>query len=142
MGEGAPDPATVLKIAQRVIGQGAAREGAVAADIGPDDARRLLETWLDSVGLDLRGRALISHLQSDGFSHADLYRRARRAHERRLRSAVADGSRAVLEGDPGRRLRRRLRGARPGDPLRARRRLPRRREGEARRSRGRAAGSP
>ena len=101
MGEGAPDPATVLKIAQRVIDQGAAREGAVAADICPDDARRLLETWLDSVGLDLRGRALISHLQSDGFSHANLYRRARRAHERRLRSAVADGSRAVLEGDPG-----------------------------------------
>jgi glycosyltransferase involved in cell wall biosynthesis/predicted metal-dependent phosphoesterase TrpH len=102
MGEGAPDPATVLKIAQRVVDQGAAREGSVAADIGPDDARRLLNTWLASVGVDLRGRALISHLQSDGFSHADLYRRARRAHERRLRSAVADGSRAVVDGDLGR----------------------------------------
>jgi predicted metal-dependent phosphoesterase TrpH len=102
VGEGAPDPATVLKIAQRVVGQGAAREGSVAADIGPEDARRLLETWLTSVGLDLRGRALLSHLQSEGFSHADLYRRARRAHERRLRSAVADGSRAVVENDLGR----------------------------------------
>jgi glycosyltransferase involved in cell wall biosynthesis/predicted metal-dependent phosphoesterase TrpH len=101
-GEGAPDPAAVLKIAQRVVGQGAAREGSVAADIGPDDARRLLETWLASVGLDLRGRALLAHLQSDEFSHANLYRRARRAHERRLRSAVADGSRAVVEGDPAR----------------------------------------
>jgi glycosyltransferase involved in cell wall biosynthesis len=101
MGEGVPDPATVLKIAQRVVDQGAAREGSVAADIGPDDARRLLDTWLASVGVDLRGRALISHLQSDGFSHADLYRRARRAHERRLRLAVADGSQAVLEGDLG-----------------------------------------
>jgi glycosyltransferase involved in cell wall biosynthesis/predicted metal-dependent phosphoesterase TrpH len=102
VGEGAPDPAAVLKIAQRVIGQGTAREGAVAADIGPDDARRLLETWLTSVGLDLRGRALLSYLQADGFSHANLYRRARRAHERRLRSAVADGAQAVVEGDPGR----------------------------------------
>ena len=136
MGEGAPDPATVLKIAQRVIDQGAAREGAAAADICPDDARRLLETWLDSVGLDLRGRALISHLQSDGFSHANLYRRARRAHERRLRSAVADGSRAVVEGDPRQGLRRHLRGPRPGDPIRALRGLPRRREGEARPPRG------
>ena len=38
-GEGAPDPAAVLKMAERVIGEGAAREGKVAADIGPDDAR-------------------------------------------------------------------------------------------------------
>jgi glycosyltransferase involved in cell wall biosynthesis/predicted metal-dependent phosphoesterase TrpH len=99
VGEGAPDPAVVMKIAQRVVGQGAAREGSVAADIGPEDARRLLETWLSSVGLDQRGPALIAHLQSDSFSHANLYRRARRAHERGLRSAVADGSRAVLEGN-------------------------------------------
>jgi glycosyltransferase involved in cell wall biosynthesis/predicted metal-dependent phosphoesterase TrpH len=99
-GDAAPDPVAVLKIARRVVGQGAAREGAIAADIGPDDARRLLETWLTSIGLDLRGRALLSHLQSDTFSHANLYRRARRAHERRLRSAVSDGSRAVAEGNP------------------------------------------
>ncbi len=39
--------------------------------------------------LDLRGRELLDYLQSDGFSHADLYRRARRIHERRLRAAVA-----------------------------------------------------
>ena len=99
-GDGAPDPAAVLKIAHRVVGQGAAREGAVAADIGPDDARRLLETWLGSVGLELRGRALLTHLQSDDFSHADLYRRARRAHERRLRAAVSEGSRAIVAGNP------------------------------------------
>jgi hypothetical protein len=34
------DPEAVLKIAQRVVGQGAAREGAVAADIGPGRASR------------------------------------------------------------------------------------------------------
>ena len=34
-------------MAERVIREGAAREGKVAADIGPDDARCLLEAWLD-----------------------------------------------------------------------------------------------
>ena len=97
-GEGAPDPAAVLKMAQRVIGEGAAREGKVAADIGPDDARTLLESWLGSVGIEERGRDLIAYLQSEGFSHADLYRRARRTHERRLRVAVAQGEAAVREG--------------------------------------------
>ncbi len=98
-GGGAPDPAAVLKIAQRVIGEGAAREGKVAADIGPDDARGLLEGWLASIGMEQRGEALIAHLQSDDFSHAGLYRRARRIHERRLRSAVADGAAAIAAGN-------------------------------------------
>ena len=96
-----PDPAAVLKIAQRTISEGAAREGKVAADIGPDDARALLEAWLRSVELDLRGRDLLAYLQAEDFSHADLYRRARRTHERRLRAAIADGSTALAAGDVG-----------------------------------------
>jgi glycosyltransferase involved in cell wall biosynthesis/predicted metal-dependent phosphoesterase TrpH len=95
----APNPAAVLKMAERVIREGAAREGKVAADIGPDDARNLLEAWLAGMGLELRGRELIAYLQSDGFSHADLYRRARRIHDRRLRGALDDGVSAVAEGD-------------------------------------------
>ncbi|HEU4906383.1 MAG TPA: glycosyltransferase [Solirubrobacterales bacterium] len=97
----APDPAAVLKIAQRVVGQGVAREGAVAADIGPDDARALLDAWLGSIGIEARGRELIDQLQSADFSHADLYRRARRVHDRRLRTAVGDGVGAVARGDAG-----------------------------------------
>jgi glycosyltransferase involved in cell wall biosynthesis/predicted metal-dependent phosphoesterase TrpH len=97
--ERAPDPAAVLKIAQRTISEGAAREGKVAADIGPDDARALLEAWLRSIELNLRGPELLAYLQADDFSHEDLYRRARRTHERRLRSAVADGSAAAGEGN-------------------------------------------
>ena len=50
-----PDPAAVLKIAQRTIREGAAREGKVAADIGPEDARGLLEAWLRSMGMQMRG---------------------------------------------------------------------------------------
>lgn len=95
----AVDPAAVLKMAERVIGEGAARGGKVATDLGPEDARCLLEAWLDGMGLDLRGRDLIAYLQSEDFSHADLYRRARRIHDRRLRAAVAEGSAAVASGD-------------------------------------------
>jgi glycosyltransferase involved in cell wall biosynthesis/predicted metal-dependent phosphoesterase TrpH len=98
---GAPDPSAVMKMVERVVSEGAEREGAVAADIGPDDARALLDAWLDGVGIDLRGRALISHLQEGEFSHADLYRRARRIHDRRLRRAVAEGTEAVSRGDIG-----------------------------------------
>jgi glycosyltransferase involved in cell wall biosynthesis/predicted metal-dependent phosphoesterase TrpH len=97
----APDPAVVLKIAQRVIGEGAAREGKVATDIGPDDARALLDAWLSAIGLELRGRELLDYLQAEDFSHADLYRRARRTHERGLRRAVAQGAEAIAGGDFG-----------------------------------------
>ncbi len=96
-----PTPAAVLKMAERAIREGTAREGKVAADIGPDDARCLLEAWLASMGLDLRGRELIAYLQSDDFSHADLYRRARRIHDRRLRTAIERGTAAVAAGDLG-----------------------------------------
>ena len=33
-------------------------------------------------------RELIAHLQGDDFTHADLFRRARRTHERELAAAV------------------------------------------------------
>ena len=95
-----PDPTTVLRIAQRVVGQGAAREGAIAADIGPEDARALLEAWLRSLGIEERGRALLERMQAEDFSHADLYRRARRIHDRRLRTALGEAVAAVSAGDP------------------------------------------
>jgi glycosyltransferase involved in cell wall biosynthesis/predicted metal-dependent phosphoesterase TrpH len=98
-GIGGPDPEAVLKMAERVIREGAAREGKVATDLGPDDARALLEAWLGSVGIEARGQELIDYLQADGFSHADLYRRARRTHDRRLRRAVAEGRDAVAGGE-------------------------------------------
>jgi glycosyltransferase involved in cell wall biosynthesis/predicted metal-dependent phosphoesterase TrpH len=94
-----PDPTAVLKMSERVIREGVARGGKVAADIGPEDARCLLESWLRGVGLEARGAELLAHLQSDGFSHADLYRRARRIHDRRLRAAIDDGAAAVSRGD-------------------------------------------
>ncbi len=97
--EGGPNPGAVLKMAERVIREGSVREGKVAADIGPADARCLLEAWLGGMGLELRGSELIAHLQRDEFSHADLYRRARRIHDRRLRTAIDGGTAALARGD-------------------------------------------
>jgi glycosyltransferase involved in cell wall biosynthesis/predicted metal-dependent phosphoesterase TrpH len=99
--QGAPDPAAVMKMAERIIREGSEREGKVATDVGPEDARCLLEAWLSGVGIDARGRDLLDLLQADGFSHADLYRRARRRHERRLRIAVDEGVEAFSSGDLG-----------------------------------------
>ena len=78
----------VLKMAERVMSEGGVRSGAIAGDLCPADARALLDAFFDSIGMDLRGRALIDHMQSEEFSHAELERRARRVHEKRLNEAV------------------------------------------------------
>ena len=83
--------------------EGDARSGAIGCDLGPEDARALLRAWLDAVDLRMSERELLALLQSDGFSHADLERRARRHHERRLQRAVADrGRRSVARSRPPR----------------------------------------
>ena len=84
----APDPEAVLRMVERVLGDAEVRGGAREGDLGPDDARALLRAWLAAVGLELPDAELLAYLQDDGFSHADLYRRARRAHEKRLAAAV------------------------------------------------------
>jgi hypothetical protein len=74
---------------RRLLREGDARHGAVGTDLAPDDARCLLRAWLSAVELGEGDEwELISHMQADGFSHSDLYRRACRAHERKLRAAV------------------------------------------------------
>jgi glycosyltransferase involved in cell wall biosynthesis/predicted metal-dependent phosphoesterase TrpH len=94
-----PDPSAVLRMVERVMTDSDARGGAACTDLGPDDARALLRAWLAAVELDpvsagglvtasLADGDLIAYLQADGFSHADLYRRARRSHERKLEAAV------------------------------------------------------
>ena len=85
----APDPSAVLRMVERVMTEGDARSGTVGADLCPEDGRALLRAWLDAVDLRLNERDLLALLQSDGFSHAALERRARRCHERGLERAVA-----------------------------------------------------
>jgi glycosyltransferase involved in cell wall biosynthesis/predicted metal-dependent phosphoesterase TrpH len=97
-GRTAPDPRTVLLMAQRLLREGDAREGAAGNDITPRDARCLLHAWLQAVELDhLDERGLIAYMQEERFAHSDLYRRACRAHERKLRGAVAQVVSAIQD---------------------------------------------
>ncbi len=85
---GRPDPAAVLKITERVMREGDVRSGGVGADLGPDDALALLRAWLEAMNLGVDERNLLTLLQDGELSHPDLYRRARRIHERRLAGVV------------------------------------------------------
>jgi glycosyltransferase involved in cell wall biosynthesis/predicted metal-dependent phosphoesterase TrpH len=89
-GEGAtrPDPAAVLEIVERVMREGDVRHGPVGGDLGPEDAVALLRAWLVGMDLEIDERDLLALLQEADFSHADLHRRARRIHERKLGGAV------------------------------------------------------
>jgi len=84
----APDPGAVLTMIERVMREGDARHGSVGTDLAPEDARRLLRAWLASLELDVDEGKLLTMLQDDDFSHADLFRRACRIHERKLGAAV------------------------------------------------------
>jgi glycosyltransferase involved in cell wall biosynthesis/predicted metal-dependent phosphoesterase TrpH len=85
----APDPGMVLQMVERIVREGDARQGKAKGDLCPQDARSLLRAWLAAVELDeLDERGLIEYMQDGGFTHADLRRRACRAHERKLRDAV------------------------------------------------------
>ena len=95
----------------------------------PRRRARAARAWLDAVGLDLPSRELLAWMQDDDFSHADLFRRARRAHERGLREAVERGAwRPRERGEPATAAAARglFDACIAGDPVRARRRLPRR----------------
>lgn len=93
---GGPNPRAVLNMAARVLREGDARHGSGGGDLTPADARALLRAWLAAVELDhLDERGLIAYLQQEGFSHSALYRKASRAHERKLRSAVDQALEAI-----------------------------------------------
>jgi glycosyltransferase involved in cell wall biosynthesis/predicted metal-dependent phosphoesterase TrpH len=84
-----PDPRRVLSMVGRLLREGDARHGSDGGEITPRDARCLLEAWLRAVDLQgLSGSELIELMQREDFSHSGLYRRACRAHERRLGEAV------------------------------------------------------
>jgi glycosyltransferase involved in cell wall biosynthesis len=95
----AVDPTVVLRIAEKVVNDGAERGGEPRTDIGAAEAHAVLRAWLASVGLEADPRQLIAMMQVDDFSHAELARRARRAHERKLREATLAVERAAAAGE-------------------------------------------
>jgi glycosyltransferase involved in cell wall biosynthesis/predicted metal-dependent phosphoesterase TrpH len=94
--DGGPDPRMVMRMAERLLREGDARHGPTGSDLTPADARQLLRAWLAAV--ELPERELLAHMQAEGFTHSDLYRRACRAHERKLGGAVESVARAVEAG--------------------------------------------
>ena len=93
-----PDPAAVLKIVERVMNEGNVRSGEAQHDIGPQDALALLRSWLGAMKLEVDERRLIAYLQDGDLSHDDLYRRARRIHERELARVVHNTVAVIEEG--------------------------------------------
>ena len=94
----APNPQAVFSMVQRLMKEGDARTGSTGTGLGPDDARALLRAWMNSVELDLNEPELLAYLQHEDFSHADLFRRARRCHERKLARAVDEIATAAPGG--------------------------------------------
>ncbi len=95
----AADPGAILTMVQRLMKEGDARSSHTGTGLCPDDARALLRAWLGAVELDLTESELIRLMQGEGFFHADLYRRARRIHERKLALAVEQVAASVT--NPG-----------------------------------------
>jgi len=87
---GALGPAALFTAVRQMIADGGTGSSHMETGFAPGDARALLREWLAAVELDPEESELIAFLQRDGFLHADLYRRAKRVHERKLADAVAD----------------------------------------------------
>ncbi|MDQ6819113.1 MAG: glycosyltransferase [Actinomycetota bacterium] len=108
-GEQAPDPAAVLRIVERVLSEGAARSSGSGGDLGPRDAQALLEAWTRAIEPEIEYASVLDVLVEGRLDHADLERRARRVHERKLaqsartivsaleRTAVAPAATSVQE---------------------------------------------
>ena len=100
-GGGRVDPARIMRMVGRLLREADARQGPIGSDLTPEDARCLLDAWRGAVGLqELDETGLLELMQEDGFSHAALFRRASRAHERTLRLAIGELVETVAEGQP------------------------------------------
>lgn len=97
----AVDPGCVFKMASRLMVEGDARSGTEGNDLTPADGRALLDAWISAAELDVDAAGLLARMQQDGFSHADQFRKARRAHERKLTKATHEILESVQGGgDP------------------------------------------
>ena len=86
--------------------EGDARHGNGGADLDAKDALALLRAWLLAMDLDVDEHKLLTQLQEGELGHADLDRRARRVHERKLAAVVHDTVDEPRAGPAGRRAQR------------------------------------
>jgi glycosyltransferase involved in cell wall biosynthesis/predicted metal-dependent phosphoesterase TrpH len=92
------DPAAVLRLAERIVSDGVERSAGLSESFNPEAGRALLCGWLKSVGVGDGPEALVELMRAEDFSHSELYRRARRRHERELQRAVTAVSEAADAG--------------------------------------------
>ncbi|HXO08140.1 MAG TPA: glycosyltransferase, partial [Solirubrobacteraceae bacterium] len=83
---------------ERVMREGDARHGNGGADLEAKDALALLRAWLLAMDLDVDEHKLLTQLQDGELGHADLDRRARRVHERKLAAVVHDTVAGLEQG--------------------------------------------
>jgi glycosyltransferase involved in cell wall biosynthesis/predicted metal-dependent phosphoesterase TrpH len=95
-----PDPARVLQIVERVMKEGDARHGNAGTELEAQDALALLRAWLLSMDLDVDEHKLLHQLQEGELGHANLDRRARRVHERKLAATVHETVASLEQGTP------------------------------------------
>ncbi len=93
-------PDAVLRLSERVVSEGSDRTGEDGEDFTSDDAEALLRSWLGSVGIG-SGRELLELMKSDEFTHGELARRARAAHEQKLALATTHALEAADQGGEG-----------------------------------------
>jgi glycosyltransferase involved in cell wall biosynthesis len=84
LADGPPD----VRWAEWILEEGDRRHGNLFAGLDPEARGRLLLGWLQEMELELDTTGLLHLLQSPEHSHADLERRARRVHERKLAAAL------------------------------------------------------
>ena len=94
-----------MTMVRRLLREGDARQGptggttARMAGSGPSPPRTPAACWRHGSppwsSTTSTTPGLIAYMQEDSFSHSDLYRRACRAHERKLRAAVELALRAA-----------------------------------------------
>ena len=82
--------------------EGDARQGngSDPPDLEAQDALALLRAWLFSMDLDVDEHKLLHQLQEGELGHADLDRRARRVHERKLADVVHETVASLEQGTP------------------------------------------
>ncbi|HWI21504.1 MAG TPA: glycosyltransferase [Baekduia sp.] len=94
----AVEPGQVFKMASRLMSEGDTRVGDDAGDLTPADGKALLNAWIEAAELDVDAAGLLARMQEDDFSHADLFRKARRVHERKLAAATIEIIQSVENG--------------------------------------------
>jgi glycosyltransferase involved in cell wall biosynthesis len=90
----------LLTIVERMMLEHDGRANNLEGTTPATDGRWLLMRWLQSTELPLDPRWLVATIQTPDFSHADLERRARRVHERRLTMAARQAIAGGADDDP------------------------------------------